>query len=400
MKKILLKRINLLMLLALADACLFAQNTVKSSADYYVSTEVNDIWSGKLAEKQIPEKHNTIADSSQKDYSMATSNHFNFIGEAINEPGYDIWGSSPIRDKNGSIHIFCARWPSSIPFWEGWRNNSEIAHYISNQPEGPFRLVKVIGKGKGEGYWNAKGFHNPNIKKIDGKYVLVYIANDGSPKPGPIQRIGMLVSESLDGPWQEIPNKKEPLLSAPSDSSKWCYKSGCGVTNPTLLKHPDGRYFLYFKSMSGPRPAGKLKMGLAIADKLEGPYIIQSEPATNNELIIEDGYAFIWRDHICLMTTDNQGILENGGGLLWVSKDGLKFDKQPLSGFHHFGNYYLKGNIPPNANVRYTNQIKFERPQLLFDDDGGIDYMYCPCPVALDGSDGTNCYVLKFRKND
>lgn len=336
-------------------------------------------------------------DTSQLTYPVASSDHLVLVGEAINEPGYDIWGSSPIRDENGKVHIFCARWPSSIPFDEGWRYRSEIAHYISEQPEGPFHLVEVIGKGKGEGYWNAVGFHNPSIKKIDGKYVLVYISNDGAPNHGPNQRIGMMVSDSLNGPWKEVPNVKEPLLSPPSDTSIWCYDSGCGVNNPTLLKHPDGRYFLYFKSMSGPRPGGKVSMGLAIADRLEGPYIIQSEPITNNDRTIEDGYAFIWRNHICLLTTDNHGILEYGGGLLWVSKDGINFNEEPLSGFHHFGNHYLKGKIPQNANARYTNQVKFERPQLLFKDNGGMDYLYCPSGVAVDGSDGTNCYVLKIE---
>ena len=345
------------------------------------------------------EEKSNIANFSQKEHPVATAKHFVFIGEAINEPGYDIWGSSPVRDEEGNIHLFCARWPSAIPFQKAWRYNSEIAHYIGKKPEGPFRLVDVIGQGKGEGHWNAVGFHNPSIKKIDGKYVLVYISNDGAPNHGPNQRIGMLVSQSLDGPWQEIPNEKSPLLSPPADSTIWCYNSGCGVNNPTLLKHPDGRYFLYFKAMTGPRPVGKVKMGLAIANNLEGPYVIQQKPITSNNQAIEDGYAFLWRDHICLLTTDNHGILENGGGLLWISKNGFHFDEKPLSGYHHFGNYYLQGNIPKNAKAHYTNQVKFERPQLLMNPEGEIDFLYCPSGVAIDGSDGTNSYVLKFQED-
>lgn len=327
----------------------------------------------------------------------ALADHWKFIGEAINEPGYDIWGSSPLRDEEGNIHLFCARWPSSDPFISAWRFQSEIAHYTAKHPEGPFEFQQVVGQGKGKQTWNAAGFHNPNIRKIDGRYVLVYIANDGAQAHGPNQRIGMLLSDDLNGPWTEIPNEQQPLLSPPADSSLWCYQSGCGVNNPSLLKHPNGKYHLYFKAMTGPRPDGKVSMGLAIADKLEGPYVIQPTPITANDRVIEDGYAFRWRGHICLLTTDNHGMLEEGGGLLWTSKDGRTFDAKPLPGFHHFGEVYLKGEVPETANARYTPVVKFERPQLLMGADGEPEYLYCPSGVAIDGSDGTNCYVLRYR---
>ncbi|MEO9511845.1 MAG: glycoside hydrolase family protein [Flavobacteriaceae bacterium] len=330
---------------------------------------------------------------------IAMSDHWRFIGEAINESGYDIWGSSPIRDDQGNVHLFSARWPSDTPFKTAWRFNSEIAHYVSKKPEGPFQFREVVGKGKRNGEWNSSGFHNPNIRKIDNKYVLVFIANDGSEKHGPSQRIGMLTSDSLNGPWNEVPNKNRPLLSPPKDSSVWCYDSGLGVNNPSVIKHPNGKYHLYFKAMAGPKGKGaKVSMGVAISDKLEGPYRIQTNPITANQVRIEDGYAFLWRNKICLMTTDNHGILEFGGGLLWVSEDGLQFKPKPLSGFHNFGEYYLNGTIPEAANERYNSMVKFERPQLLMDANNEPEYLYCPSGVAIDGSDGTNSYVLKYRK--
>jgi hypothetical protein len=50
MKKIQLKLISLLLLLAFTVAGLFAKNTAQPFADFYVSTEGNDTWTGKLAE--------------------------------------------------------------------------------------------------------------------------------------------------------------------------------------------------------------------------------------------------------------------------------------------------------------------------------------------------------------
>ena len=330
----------------------------------------------------------------------AMSDQWKFIGEAVNEPGYDIWGSSPIRDDKGNVHLFSARWSSETPFKKAWRYNSDIAHYVSKKPEGPFQFVEVVGKGKENNKWNSAGFHNPNIKKIDNTYVLVFIANDGSEKHGPSQSIGMLKSDNINGPWDEIPNENTPLLSPPNDSTIWCFNSGLGVNNPSIIKHPNGKYHLYFKAMAGPKGKGaKVSMGLAISNKLEGPYIIQKDPITTNKARVEDGYAFLWKNKICLLTTDNHGILEKGGGLLWVSEDGLKFNSEPLSGFHNYQDFYLKGNFPKGANVRYGGKkVKFERPQLLMDANNEPEYLYCPSGVALDGSDGTNSYVLKYSK--
>lgn len=333
------------------------------------------------------------------DSSIHFSDHLSYIGEVLNEPGYDIWGSSPVRDEAGRVHIFCARWKAAISFNTGWRYNSEIAHYVSDNPEGPFSFVETVLSPEKDGKgWRSAGYHNPSIKKIDNKYVLVFIANDGAPAHGPNQRIGMMIADDINGPWKFIPDENTPLLSPPDNGAGWCYQSGCGVNNPSLLKHPDGRYLLYFKSMTGPRPAGKIKMGVAVSDKLEGPYTIYKDPITNNNVAIEDGYAFMWNNKVRLLTTDNHGILEEGGGLLWTSVDGISFDSTPQSGFRHFGNFYLGGNIPKEARAHYSDKIKFERPQLLLDVNGEPEYLYCPSGVAIDGSDGTNCYILKYEE--
>lgn len=325
----------------------------------------------------------------------ALADQWEFVGQAVNEPGWDIWGSSPIRTDDGMVHLFCARWPGSIPFDKAWRRNSEIAHYVAEKPEGPFRYLASIGKGDGKG-WNAVGYHNPNIRKVGDKYVLVFIANDGDPHHGPNQRIGMMTAGQIDGPWQLVPDGSKPLLSPPEDQSIWCHKSRCGVNNPSLLPHPNGKFYLYFKASPGPK--GGVRMGVATADKLEGPYEIMPKPITANERTIEDGYAFLWRDHICLLTTDNHGILERGGGLLWVSKDGLRFDQEPLPGYHHLGRFYLGDKRPARIRHHYTSQTKFERPQLLMAPDGEPEYLYCPSGSALDGSDGTNAYVLRRKR--
>jgi hypothetical protein len=323
----------------------------------------------------------------------ALADDWEFVGEAVNEPGWDIWGSSPIITEDGKVHLFVARWPGKFSFNSAWRSHSQIARYTADSPEGPFRFQEVVLKGDGEG-WDAQGYHNPNIQKVGDQFALTCIANDGKGRHGPNQRIGIWVADKIDGPWKPAngdPGK--PMLAPPEDPAIWCHKSGCGVNNPALLQMPDGSFHLYFKARKG--PTGAIKMGLAIAKTLEGPFHIQPETVTTNDRSIEDGYAFHWRRNVCFMTTDNHGILESGGGLLWTSRDGKKFNN-PLLGYHHFSNHYFPNGVPKTVKAHYTRQVKCERPQILLI-NGEPAYLYAPSGTAIDGSDGTNCYLFRRK---
>lgn len=163
-----------------------------------------------------------------------------------------------------------------------------------------------------------------------------------------------------------------------------------GVNNPAFLHHPDGGYFLYFKSE-------KARMGLAIAENLEGPYIQLPFPVTANDQNIEDGYAFMYKSKFALLTTDNHGIIEEGSCILWTSEDGIHFNDYE-KGYHRI-NHYTDIDMKQVA-VHYGPQnrvyAKSERPQLLFK-DGKPDYMYVPSGTNIFGGNCTVNYVLKFK---
>ena len=91
----------------------------------------------------------------------------------------------------------------------------------------------------------------------------------------------MAVSESLYGPWKRV-GLNGKILEPPTNPLYWNYKPSNGVNNPAFLQHPDGGYFLYFKSQGG-------KMGLAIAEMPQGPYIQLPFPVTKNNQAVEDG---------------------------------------------------------------------------------------------------------------
>lgn len=313
-------------------------------------------------------------------------------GIAIQDENYTIWGCAPIEGEDGKIHLFAARWPEKNVD-PAWRKSSEIAHYVADRPEGPFIFSDVAIKGTGEDTWDKYAPHNPEIKKVGDQYVLLYIGNTyyHQPPHPSNQSIGMAISESPYGPWKKV-GKDGQILNA-DDPTKWNYQSRNGAVNPAFLAH-DGKFYLYFKS------TGKngLQYGLAIADKLEGPYVITGQPVTANNGTLEDGTVFYYQDHIYLLTTDNHGHNTGirGGGTLWKSKDGVTFDlKDAAIGYDRIPAYYPDYD-PAKVVKIYGPDPKLERPKILML-DGRPAYLYAPGGWNVFGGDRTVCHVLKIN---
>ncbi len=319
------------------------------------------------------------------------ADRWEFIGIAVEEPGFTIWGTSPVIGDDGKVHLYVARWPCELRVDPGWRSHSEIAHYIGDRPEGPFQFSDISIAGTGEDTWDRYGAHNPSVHKIGNTYVLLYIGNtDHRQPPHPSnQCIGMAVSESPFGPWERV-GKDGKILSPPDNENYWNHNAGNGVNNPALLQHPDGGFFLYFKSEEA-------KIGLAVAEQLEGPYVQLPFPVTANKQRIEDGYAFMYEGKYALLTTDNHGIIEAGGGLLWTSTDGIHF-KDYQQGFKRINKY--TGLDVSKVAIHYgpmdRNYSKFERPQLLLIDSEPA-YLYVGSGHNIYGGDCTVSYVLKMK---
>lgn len=309
-----------------------------------------------------------------------------YVGVAVASTEHQIWGSSPIVDPEGKTHLFVARWPFKTGH-PGWKYNSEIAHYVADKPEGPFVFKEVTLKGTGQDTWDKLSPHNPTVHKVGDKYVLLYIANTGKAGGFPAnQCIGMAIATNLNGPWRKA-GKDGKILAPPTDPSIWSYQSTKGVNNPAFLQHPDGRFFLYYKAM---RKGGHRKMGLAISENLEGPYIHESNPISDNEKGIEDGYVFMLDDKVCFITTGS------ATGHFFISDDGLNFGAAVGGGYPS-----MPAAIPSNLLMsahRVKGGDKFERPQLLIQ-DGKPTYLYLASGTCVVG-EGTCSYVFKIRDHN
>jgi len=128
---------------------------------------------------------------------------------------------------------------------------------------------EAIARG-GKDTWDEHSVFTPNIMQAEGKYWLFYTA---VPEPF-INKItptktalGMAVADSPDGPWKKLDTN--PVLKASNDPKEF---DSLRVDDAGLIVR-NGKYWLYYKGRQWNNSPGKTKMGVAIADKPQGPYV-------------------------------------------------------------------------------------------------------------------------------
>jgi hypothetical protein len=295
--------------------------------------------------------------------------------------GYWIWCGSAVEEPGVGYHLFAARWPKTYPMFEGYIYCSEIVRAFSETICGPYRFAEHILPSGEADQWNGKMAHNPTVIRYGERFLLYYIASTyAQPTPDPEHldpqlqgeiytniRIGLATADHPAGPWTSLP---DPILEA----RPGCWDSMI-VTNPAPCVHPDGRIFLFYRSNT---PNG-LRIGLAVADRPEGPYRrLQDEPVMAG-MDVED--PFVWHNGTCFemiakdMTGDITG--EYHSGAHFESDDGIAW------------------RVTPNPKA-YSREVAFsdgtstllgslERPQLLFDGNGRPACLFA---AAADGPGG------------
>jgi hypothetical protein len=302
------------------------------------------------------------------DHRSAFSKKLKPIGRRLEMEGYYVWCNSPIEGPDGKIHVFFSRWTDKKKMG-GWINGSEICHAIADTPESEFHFVDTILAPRGAGFWDATTCHNPSVRKVDDMYCLFFMGNSNGKTN--TKRIGLATAPSLNGPWTR-PDK--PLLEA-GPAGAW--DDHC-TTNPAFIKHPNGQYWLFYKSWNtaeyensvDPLVKGNRKYGLAIAEKLEGPYekysgnpVIDFSGRGNNTQL-EDGFVWYNKKTFNMLARD-MGVFNHRYGLYMESKDGIKW-RAPEIAYFDAEYYKIVQPAPPSYLNKYG---RFERPQLLFQQD-------------------------------
>lgn len=201
------------------------------------------------------------------------------------EKDYFAWCSSIIQD-GGKYHLIYSRWPRKFGF-HSWLTHSEIAHAVADQPDGPYHYVETLIPHRGQHPWNQITAHNPKIERFEGKFYLYFCSTRADFSEDELQaiarnsrsrqkdwgilrnnqRTGVAVADSISGPWN--------VLSSPIVQPTGPIRNL--TVNPAICRRPDGRYLMIIK---GDKPGSSQRnQAVAIADKPEGPFVLQPEPA-------------------------------------------------------------------------------------------------------------------------
>jgi len=91
----------------------------------------------------------------------------------IEDDEYSYWGGNVILGDDGQYHCFVARWPEDTPKGHFDWNKSTVAHAVSDNPLGPWKVLgeayPEIRKGRG---------HNPEVRRLkDGTWSLALNAH-------------------------------------------------------------------------------------------------------------------------------------------------------------------------------------------------------------------------------
>jgi hypothetical protein len=316
-----------------------------------------------------------------------------YQGVILSDPDYNIWGSSPIWGDDGKVHLFASRIPKNPGFYYWWAT-SQIAHYIADSPAGPFRLVDVLLKpgDSSSGEWDCGTQHNPTVTKIDGLYVLSYHSAMGTltDRRRDTIRIGMVTVHDVNGPWTKLGKILDP--PTPEQSNVVTGEHYGFTDNPSLVKHPDGRFFLYYR-IKFPGLEGDCTYGVAIADKLEGPYVHHPDRVVNNPTYIEDPYVFVHDGRFYMLITDNNNP-RGKQGMLLTSEDGLFFDYHAGTGYGVISDYIPQDQFP--SDPKEIPGGCFERPQLLMT-DGKPSHLFTPCLHDVSGALESRCYLFSIK---
>ena len=249
--------------------------------------------------------------------------------------GYWVWCGSVIQGEDGRYHMFAARWPHELPFFDGYRCYSEVVRAVSDSPEGPYAFQEVVLPPRGERFWDGRMTHNPTIHRCGDTYLLFYIgATYAGPGPSAEElrakssakpqesyasiQIGLATARSVCGPWTR---SDEPVLKP--RPGRW---DGTIVTNPAPCVLPDGRILLYYRANT---PNG-LRIGASMADELGQPFQrVADDPVLvfGGDNHVEDPYVWWAGDHLELLAKDMTGGLsgELHAGIHATSPDGLSW---------------------------------------------------------------------------
>ncbi len=347
-------------------------------------------------------------------------------GYLVNDPDYFYWSHFGLQGPDGKFHLFGERVASETIkknkahiAW-GLCKCAELAHYTADHPEGPYRFVDVPLQRGIEGEFDVSMIY-PTVHQDGKRWVMMYngiqtigaghcdLHNVVSEGTGHLWRGGLAVADSLAGPWHKVGE----VLSPSQDPHHFTYQAAIHV--PSMLPFR-GKWYAYFHTGPG-RSAdyglpnwgadGTDCIGVAVADRSEGPWKMMEQPAfqqpnpgkKGGHVTVEDVGAFVWNDRVYLLLSDYFGHVTGvvGGLALFVSEDGLSFPLEQARLAADLIPAYYKAYDPRRVKIWLEPALpnRFETPRVMLR-DGRPAYFLAGSGTNVDGGPTTSSYLLKI----
>lgn len=237
---------------------------------------------------------------------------------AFELPDQYVWGADVVGGPEGRYHLFAARWPHDAGvFNDAWQTDSEIVRATADTPVGPFSLAETIVEP-----WA----HNPEILRIEDRYVLYYL--------GPDWEVHLLVADHPAGPWTH----HETGIGAPA--------------NPAASVRDDGTIVLVIKQTDD--DLGR-RYDCYLAEAIAGPYELANEqmfsPAPTGP-------------------TEDMTIWNAGGFFHLVSNWGPTADFSTTEGFHALSPEGVHWQVPERADA-FPLRVEYDDGSVTEFGDGG-----------------------------
>ena len=288
------------------------------------------------------------------------------VQSVLRDPAWHIWGGGVVQTSDGTHHLLVARWPKERGF-NAWVTHSEIAWATAPAAGGPYKIQHTILGPRAGNWWDADNCHNPMPLAHGGKFYCYYTGNYGNGQwwtHRNHQRVGVAVADHPGGPWRR---HDRPLLETSSGS--WDHLiTGC----PVVTIGGDGRFYMVYKGVSdGPAPfGGQVRMGLAIADHPEGPFLKQPGnffDAPGVKFPSDDNYIWYAAGRFYAIVKDYGGNFQSRAkeALVLVTSPNCR-DWQLLSADPALCTFHLR-----HTDGRTLIPVhRLDQPQLVFHPDG------------------------------
>ena len=239
-----------------------------------------------------------------------------YVDNGIEDGIWSYWGGNIRKGEDGKYHLFVCGWLECSPKGHMEWPNSYVFHTVSDNLTGPFKPVRIIGKG-----------HNPEIFRAkDGRYV-VYVID------------GRYVSDDLNGKWEygkfDFNARDRRIIE--------------GLSNLSFAQREDSSYVMVCRGGG----IWVSRDGLSEYNQLTDKRVYPDVDGRFEDPVI-------WRDHIQyhLIVNDWLGRI----AFYLRSKDGVNWVVDP-------GEAYMPG-IAVHADGQPEDWFKYERLKVYQDEYG------------------------------